>query len=202
MKVYDVNYKVNSIDNANYVVLADFHGDFNVDLAKYLRNNPAKYIIIAGDLMNGNQWNNKTKLKELRRFIDIIKENHNVIIGLGNHDLWRIDDEGMNNYKRLECHNVTPLYNNYCIINNNMFSNLLPDKKAFSYLKQHDDKTVEKILKTYNDNLIRPREGYINHLISHNPYHFNHRETINKISYGYDVIETGHFHDGWIPHHI
>lgn len=199
MKSYEVDYKIKSKDVCDYIILADFHGLFDTKIAETIRNNKAKYVIIAGDLLNGWEWNNSRKLKEVRRFIDIIKENHKVIIGLGNHDLWNLSNNGFKNYKSLENDKVYPLFNDSCIIDNNSFTNFLPDKTCFSYSKQDEQVTVDKIINTYDKKTNYTSDKYINHLVSHNPYHFSHFEVIDNISKKYDIIETGHFHDGWIP---
>ena len=200
MKVYDVNYKVNSKDDDSYIIIADFHGDFDVKVAEYIRSSSPRFVIIAGDIMNGLDWNyNIFKLKRLRRFLEIIRENHIVVMSLGDHDLWRLTNEGLCNYKKLECRNIIPLYNNSCTVDNNIFDNFVPDKTCYSYPKQNTKETVDKVMEQYNKLQSHSNEKYINHLVSHNPYHFYSNEAIETILPEYDIIETGHFHDGWVP---
>ena len=198
MNKYQVNYKIPGRRSNKYLVLADFHGSFDLTLAKDISKNNAKYIIIAGDLLNGYAWTNQHKLNQVKKFLDIISNNHIVILCLGNHDLWHLCEEGFKNFRNLENNNVITLFNETKIVDNNAFTNFLPSKECYSYLKQDKSTTVAKIIKQYKS--IKPSSNkYIRHLISHNPYHFWHIDVIKKIAHDYDIIEVGHFHDGWIP---
>lgn len=201
MKVYEVEYNVSSKDDSKYIVLSDFHGYFDNRLAYLVSDEEIDYVVIAGDLLNGYQWINKKKIKEVRSFLSIISEKHPVIVALGNHDLYRLSNEGLNNYKSLKnIKNVYPLYKDSVIIGNNRFTNFLPNLKSFNYQKQDSEETINELLKTYNNmEHVDKNSKYIEHLVAHNPYHFNHDIIKKEISSNYDVIETGHFHDGWVP---
>ena len=201
MNVYDVSYKIKSKDNGKYILISDLHGNFNKDIAQYIRDKEdVKYVLISGDLLNGSQWTNKVILKELKEFLNIIKENHKIIVSLGNHDIFNIDDKGFKNYKDLECENIIPLFNEVYIDDNNRFTSFVPELNTYSYPKQDSSRTLETILKNYESlNKVSSNSKFIEHLLSHNPYHFYHKEVNELISKKYDLIETGHFHDGWIP---
>lgn len=67
MKICKTSYRINSKENCNYTLIADFHGDFNLKVAKYIRDNSNKYIIIAGDIMNGYSWNNIKIINEFSK---------------------------------------------------------------------------------------------------------------------------------------
>ena len=198
MNTYQVNYRIISRSTNKYLVLADFHGNFNLKLAKDISKNDAKYIIIAGDLLNGYAWTNHRKLVQLKKFLDIISDRHKVILCLGNHDLWHLSKEGFENFRNLENDNVITLFNETKIVDDNAFTNFLPSKECYSYLKQDKTKIVNKIIKQYEK--IQPSSSkHIRHLISHNPYHFWHTDIIKDVAKNYDIIEVGHFHDGWVP---
>jgi len=201
MKTYNVSYKLNAKNNDKYILISDLHGSFNLEVAKYIRSlEDIKYVIISGDLFNKNNYSNPKKLNDIKTFLNIIKETHKVIISLGNHDLWNMDNDGFKNFKSLEDEDIFPIFNETCIIDNNRFTSFVPDKTCYSYLKQDNQETVDKILDTYDSKFtVSENSKYIEHLVSHNPYHFNHNEVIDAISKNYDLIETGHFHDGWIP---
>ena len=201
MNIFDVEYTLNSKDNTDYILLSDMHGSFNLELANYINKQPAKYIVISGDLLNGQEWELKKKVEELRSFLGVISQNHKVIISLGNHDLWNLNINGIRNFYSLEnIDNVYTIYNDSYIIDNNRFTSFVPSLELYSYKKQDDKKTIDKIIDQYqNKYSVSEDSKYIEHLVSHNPAHFNHKEIKDEISSKYDVIETGHFHDGWIP---
>ena len=198
MKTYNVTYKLNAEHDCNYIVLADLHEYFSIKLAQKIKELDAKFVIIAGDIFNGINWTNEKKLNKFKNFLNIIKENKKVIVCLGNHDLYGLSKKGFKNFKNLKEENIYPLYNETCIIGNDSFTNFLPTVSTFSYLSQEKKRTVTRILKSY-EGIKAPDPKYTNHLIAHNPYHFIHNEVIKNISKHYDFIETGHFHDGWLP---
>ena len=197
MKICKTNYKINSKEDYRYTLIADFHGDFNLKIAKYIRDNSNEYIIIAGDILNGYNWNKIKQVNKFKKFLNIIKENHKVIISLGNHDLWGIKDIGFKNFKDLKEDNVYPIYNETVIVDNNSFTSFVPDKDCYNYFKQERKETIDKVIKQFN-NIEIPSEKYIRHLVSHNPIHFYHKEMIELVK-DFDIIETGHLHDGWTP---
>lgn len=196
MKVYNVNYSLKSEYNSKYIVISDFHGYFNIKLANYIKDIDIPFIIITGDILNGNGWNKYRHFKKFKKFVDIISVNHKVIISLGNHDLWGITEEGFKNFRSLKSENVYPIYNETCIIDNDSFTSFVPDKDCYNYFKQDKKETIDNILKTkFNV----PSGNYIKHLVSHNPYHFYHNEVMDKVGKYFDVIEVGHLHNGYIP---
>ncbi len=197
MKICKTNYKISSKEDYSYTLIADFHSDFNLKLAKYIRDNSNEYIIIAGDILNGYNWNKIKQVNRFKKFLNIIKENHKVIISLGNHDLWGIKDIGFKNFKDLKKDNVYPIYNETVIVDNNSFTSFVPDKDCYNYFKQERKETIDKVIKQFN-NIEIPSEKYIRHLVSHNPIHFYHKEIIDLVK-DFDIIETGHLHDGWTP---
>lgn len=199
MNVIETKYDICSKNKCNYTLLADFHGSFNNKLATLIRNKETDYVIIAGDITNGYEWSNMIKVNEIRRFISIIAEVHPVIIVLGNHDLYKINEEGFKNFKGLESiKNVYPLYNEYAILNNNRFTNILPRIELFDSSTQDSRSTVNELVDIYSKIKVADNSKHIEHLIAHNPYHFISKEMKDIIS-KYDIIETGHFHSGWIP---
>ncbi len=197
MKTYNVNYKINLENNYTYIILSDFHGYFNLKLAKQIKDIKADYIIITGDILNGWQWNKNKYVEKVKNFIKIISETHKVIISLGNHDLWHIKDIGFKNFKSLKDENVFPIFNETCVIDNNSFTSFVPDKTCYNYFKQDDIETINKIVKTLDT--IDHSNKYVRHLVSHNPYHFYHNQVMKHIISKFDIIETGHLHDGYIP---
>lgn len=199
MNIIETKYDIYSNNKCNYTLLTDFHGSFNNTLAKLIRDTETDYVIIAGDLANGYEWSNKTKVNEIKRFISIIAEAHPVIIVLGNHDLYKINEEGFKNFKELErIKNVYPLYNEYAILNNNRFTNILPRIELFESSAQDNPSAINELTDIYGKIKVDDNSNYIEHLVAHNPYHFIHKEIKGIIS-KYDIIETGHFHSGWIP---
>lgn len=198
MKICKTNYKINSKANCKYTLIADLHGQFNTSIAEYIQKQSNEYIIVAGDIFNGKNWEKKEKVNKFKKFLDIIKKNHKVIISLGNHDLWNITDEGFKNFKSLKDDNIYPIFNETIIIDNNSFTSFVPDKTCYNYLKQERKETIRKIVEEFKK-IELPDKKYIRHLVSHNPMHFYHNEIVDLIKDKFDVIETGHLHDGWTP---
>ena len=206
MNLYKVNYNI-SLDssiktdktNKRYVLLSDLHGYFSSNLALEVSNIKCDYVIIAGDILNGRQWENDVKVSELIRFLGIISFSHPVIITMGNHDLNFLTAKGFKNFKELEIiNNVYPLYNESIKINSDSFTNVMPNLKTYSYFKQDNERTVYDLANTFSRLRTKKEENVTNHLITHNPYHVNHKEVTNLIK-DYDIIESGHFHDGFVP---
>lgn len=198
MKICKTNYKISSKANCKYTLIADLHGQFNASIAEYIQKQSNEYIIVAGDIFNGKNWNKKEKVNKFKKFLNIIKKNHKVIVSLGNHDLWNITDEGFKNFKSLKDDNIYPIFNETIIINNNSFTSFVPDKTCYNYLKQESKETIRKIVEEFKK-IELPDKKYIRHLVSHNPMHFYHNEIVDLIKDKFDVIETGHLHDGWTP---
>ncbi|MBR5370545.1 MAG: metallophosphoesterase [Bacilli bacterium] len=199
-KIYEVNYNISSKEDYDYILLSDLHGYFNKRIANRIKNTKTDFIVISGDLLNGHEWLKQRKLNKLKEFLSIIAEKHPIIICLGNHDLYNLNEEGLNNFKNLkEIKNVYPIYNESIILNNHRFTNFLPPIDTFNYLKQSSKNTINNLLKYLKDlEKVSNNSKYIEHLVSHNPYHFIDEKIIKEIS-NYDIIETGHFHDGWVP---
>ena len=200
MKIVETTYNICSNNKCNYILLSDFHSDFPYKLAYEVRNCNCDFVIFSGDIFHfGFEWTNDKKLNKLKRFINIISEAHPIIMVLGNHDLYKLSKKGLKNFKDLATiKNVYPIYNESIILGNNRFTNILPSIDTFSYMKQDIKRTVNKLVKEYSKIKIEDNSKYVEHLIAHNPYHFNHPEIAELIS-NYDLIETGHFHGGWIP---
>ena len=198
--IYKVNYKISSKKNCDYIHLSDFHGYFDMKLAEEIKNTDTEFVVISGDILNGYQWTNLKKLDQINKFLSIISEKHPIIVGLGNHDLFGLSKKGFKNFKELgNIKNVYPIYNESIILKGHRFTNFLPTLGTFNYLRQGSKKTVNRLLKCM-DKLepVSENSEYIEHLVSHNPYHFCDDKLIDKVS-KYDFIETGHFHDGWVP---
>ena len=198
MKACIVNYKIHSKDNCKYTLISDLHNQFDLSLARYIQETANKYIIIAGDIFDGKNWNTARKVDKFKKFLNVIKENHIVIVSLGNHDLWNINKEGFNNFKSLRDDNIYPIFNETVIIDNNAFTSFVPDKTCYNYFKQESKETIGKIVKSLKE-IKEPDRKYIRHLVSHNPMHFYHKEVIDLVKDKYDIIEVGHLHDGWTP---
>ncbi len=200
MKLYNVNYNIPSKHENKYIVISDIHSNYDLRIAEYIKELEGEFVIIAGDLLNGNQWDNKLKVEEVQKFISAIAQKHKIIVSMGNHDVMALTETGLSNFKRLESiKNVYPLYNDSIVLNNDRFTNILPNsQKYFSYLRQHKQEMVDALCEFYSMGNVSRDSSYNEHLVAHNPYHFNHYEVLNIVA-DYDMIETGHFHDGWVP---
>lgn len=197
MKIYEVDYKIKSKNNTNYTLISDLHGNFSIELANIIAALNTKFVVISGDILNGKEWTNDIKLVNLRRFLKTIATSHPIILALGNHDLIKLSNEGFKNFKNLEkLGNIYPIYNESIMLDNERFTNVLPSIKTFSYPRQESKQTIDELCDKFSK--VNAKSNYIEHLVAHNPYHFKHKEVQDLVK-DFDVIETGHFHDGWVP---
>lgn len=198
--IYIVNYTVSSKKDCDYILISDLHGYFNTKLAEEIRDTETEFVIVSGDILNGYEWTNQKKLNNLRNFLFIIAEKHPIVVALGNHDLFNLSKKGFNNFKKLQnIKDVYPIYNETIILKENRFTNFLPTFGTFNYFKQGSKRTINRLLKCLEKiEPVSKDSKYVEHLVAHNPYHFYDEKMIREVS-KYDFIETGHFHDGWIP---
>ena len=198
--IYIVDYTVSSKKDCDYILISDLHGYFDTELAEEIRDIETEFVIISGDILNGYEWSNQKKLNKIRNFLFIIAEKHPIILALGNHDLFNLSKKGFNNFKTLQnIKDVYPIYNESIVLKGHRFTNFLPTFGTFNYFKQGSKRTINRLLKCFEKiEPVSKESRYVEHLVAHNPYHFYDEKVLKEVS-RYDFIETGHFHDGWIP---
>ena len=179
MRLYEINKKVKSKGNDNYLLLTDFHGSIDLELVNEITNKDCNYIVITGDLIGGYQWESERKLDEIKSFLQIISNNHPVIIALRDKDLMSLTKKGFDNFKQLGLiNNVYPIYNESIILKNN--KNKIDQDGLLSNI------SVQKIgvseYSSYTNNLLNSKSS-------------KKQTMYSSIINAYDLVETGHFNN-------
>lgn len=225
MKIKEFNYDLVNYVVPNYkliydvkvAVISDIHGyvkskeksSFLADSIKKL--NP-HHIIIAGDNLQGNEWENERTVSLFGYFLSNLSENAMVFISLGNHDL-------IGNNCRNSSNRIRNFYN-LSHFRDGMIFPLYKDKFSFenfeilsytpSFYLMHDfsiqnsgiahDKFIEEynqfgISINYNSDKIIEFVGHNPHLIVNylDNYGFGKLQNV-------DSFFTGHMHNGYISY--
>lgn len=172
MKIYEFDY----INKDKYVLLTNFHGSFDLNAAYEISQMICDYVIITGDLLCGYQWENTTKLQELKEFLSVISLNHPIVISLRNLDLMHLSKNGFDNYKKLGLiNNVYPIYNESIIL-----------KNQNSYLEN-------ELKSSFETQKIGVSEysSYTNNILSSRSKNYN-KKSISSIINAFDLVESGY----------
>jgi len=194
--------------DVNILHLSDIHYMGNRDnkllddLYKKIKNYKLDYIIITGDIIDCKKSitkeENKNKLKE---FFEKISRISKVIISYGNHDMYgEVRKKFINEFDPLFWKKISSI-KNITILNNNSYEDkniyvygytpsieyYYPKEKKEIMLEELTDLEVNKDLKSkYNIFLI------------HSPFFLDNKE-INTKLIGFDLILSGHMHNGLMP---
>ena len=229
MKNIVVNYKVFSdkISDKKILLLSDLHnypGGRKSTLASDIKNVNADAIVIAGDIQKADRFKEGTESqKNLVRFLSEISEDAPVILGLGNHDLYKADGNLERDYKELEkarCGMVYPLSNESVVLDGIRFTEFHPEHDTFSPAIQDSGRALLESERAYSksDISIPENDTLLNFLVSHNhvpiaqarmvtqfmKFDFTQEEFIRIMEFcreisKYDIVGSGHKHNGYIP---
>lgn len=183
--------------------IADLHINriLNPDILKiivdYIKtySNEIDLVVIPGDIMNSWNFLDKNCMKKLLYFVRSIAEVTDVVISLGNHDVFRMTKGEMNRFMQLnKFPHIYALYNEYVE---------LEGMRVIGFSPSH---------KTYNDHIAYIREfkkmnpsfdeSQYTLLLNHDPLQItdpfvikNMKEELKYI----DLILAGHLHNGYVP---
>lgn len=201
------NINTNKIKkNIEISLITDIHysnNDFNEinnKIIKELSILKPNYIVLGGDYYSGfGQFNFKNKNKPLKDLLKEISKIAPVILSLGNHDLSIKDDKELRKeFKKLKNKNIYPLDNDSIEFKDIKFSGFFASRNSYAVSKI-SDKKVKIIIEDFkNSNLSISKDKY-NVLINHLPdtiFDRRVRDNLKEI-YKYDLILSGHAHNGW-----
>ncbi len=189
MKKIDVSkytIKNKKIDkNLKIIFLSDLHNIHNKDnILKIIFNNKPDIIIFGGDMINESI--NKTDA-----FFDLVEDlkDFKIYYVFGNHEEALSEEEFRLFRKKVNRTNIITLYNDYINLTNNIkLIGLVSELDKYKKFKKLCLDKQYIISKVGNIN-----KNKFNILIAHNPLEFD-----SYVSYGADLVLSGHIHGGLI----
>ena len=186
------NIKNNKIDkNIKLLVLSDIHDrKINKRLVKIIDKIKPDYIIMSGDLIDGNYMNDKFAMRNIKNIINLFKKlkDQNVYYTFGNHETY-LSSEMYKKYKKLiQETNINVLNNKSVSLSDNVrLSGIFYEKK---YYNRRNNPITSNFIK---DKLGTLDDKKYNIIVNHNPLG---PEPFSD--YGYDMMISGHVHGGII----
>ena len=201
----DIIYNNKIINDITIIHIADIHFNKKTKEQKLTKikeeiykNNP-DYILITGDIIDESSViKDKQNLKKILLFLTALSKHSKVIISLGNHDIFKLDDykffENLNQLKNIY------ILNNECYIDEYIYISgfTLPTNYYYNITKRESKEILIEYLKRYKkltNNLpaFLPKVGLI-----HSPIMLVNKE-VSDILKEYDLLLSGHTHDGMVP---
>lgn len=201
----DIISNSKALKDISIIHISDIH--FNINTKEKLlkqikeeifKQNP-NYVVITGDTIdNPSITKNKTKIKQLLLFLTDISKFTKVIIALGNHDIFKIED-----YKFFK--NLNDLKNIY-VLDNDIYVDESIYISGFTlptnyYYNINDSESVEILIDhlkkhkklTTNLPVFLPKVSLI-----HSPIRLTNKEVLTILK-EYDLLLSGHTHGGMVP---
>lgn len=191
-------------EDSNVVNIADIHdlsfSHMNCVIEDIRKINPS-LVCIVGDTLQGFKLNHGD-LDEIKKTLSAISEVCPVVLSLGNHDIYKINESGLNNYASLE-HvrpgSVYPLNNESVVLGDYRVTGFCPRSEAFSSSLQANNQgniyyvndLISSGIKVHNDDKIEV-------MLCHSPHHFSFARQKCKNLKFYDLVLSGHLHNGFI----
>lgn len=195
-------------NNINILHLSDIHylgsrdNKLLDDLYKKIKNYKLDYIIITGDIIDCRKSIIKDEnKKELKDFFEKISKISKVIISYGNHDMYReVKRKFINEFDSLFWKKMSSI-KNITILNNNSYE----DKNIYVYgytasieyyyPKERKEIMLKEITSLeINKNL----KNKYNICLIHSPFFLDNKDINDKLN-GFDLILSGHMHNGLMP---
>ena len=198
------NYKLNK--NTKVILIADLHGYTNNKFKSSVLANKIKelnphHIMIAGDNIQGDEWENSSCVRNFQIFLENLREISPVFISLGNHDLHGNNSENHSeriyHFLKLETKDIYPLYKDKVIYDGFEVVGITPSyglaRHCFDYEK---DLLHQKYLEEINER-IKFDEDYIVEFLGHDP-NMILGQNLGLFEKG-DFFFVGHLHNGYYP---
>lgn len=201
----DYLYNKNVIDDTIICHLADIH--FNEftnekmlhDIVNYIYLESPSYIMITGDLIDSpDVIKNRIKIKELVTFLTDLSKLSKVLISLGNHDIFKDDD--------LKFFNKLNELNNIFVLNNESYQDeniyvsgfALPNIYYYNITGNESSVVLENVLHKNKKLVNRLPKNKVKIGLIHSPICLLEKNIL-KIMNEYDLLLSGHMHDGMVP---
>ena len=204
----DTVYSSKAIKDITLIHIADIH--FNKltkdkklqQIKEEIHKNNPDYVVITGDIVdNPSIIKDKIKIKKLLLFLTDISDFTKVIISLGNHDIYKLED-----YKFFK--NLNELKNIY-VLNNESYIDetiyisgfTLPSNYYYNMMKEESKEIlIEHLTKhkklTTNLPVFIPKVSLI-----HSPIKLSEKEVLTILK-DYDLLLSGHTHAGMVPNFL
>ena len=201
----DIIYNGKITKDITLIHLADIHfnketKDKKLDKIKeeIYKNNP-DYVLITGDTIDESSvLKDKIKIKKLLIFLTDIATHSKVIISLGNHDIFKMDDykffKNLNGLKNIFVLNNESYVDEYIYISG--FT--LPTQYYYNISKEESKELLIEHLKKYkkltsNLPVFLPKISLI-----HSPTKLTDKDVLTILK-EYDLLLSGHTHNGMVP---
>ena len=185
------------------ILISDIHYTNRKDIKKLdklynvLKNMKSKYVCIAGDLIDSYDIEKKYIINYLKKLSKIKK----VIISLGNHDIRSKDKEYTSFFDKDFWNTIKSLDNVYLLNNEGV---LIDDiyfygfTQSFNYYYKNKCESLDLLLNEIDNNNVNKTYGKYKVLLMHSPIFIDNKIVREKLS-SYDLILSGHMHNGCIP---
>lgn len=188
------------------ILIADIHGytknrKKSLMLGDAIKKLNPHHVIIAGDIMQGDEWDNNVVINDLKYFLDNLKEHAPIFMTLGNHDLTGNNKDNherrISNFKKMEQDNVYPLFQEDVLYDNFQIIGFTPRVELFnkSFTMSYD--LLQKhFIEEVNTKIVIDNNKYIKEFIGHDPHMIigNDLGVLNNC----DTFYSGHLHNGYL----
>ena len=190
------------------VALSDLHympktkDEYTQSILTAVKKSSPKYIVLVGDYFCGyDKYDLKDslsaeKVKELLKELSMIAP---VIMSIGNHDISVEKEEQLRElFRNLKSDNIYPLDNESIEFDDINFFGFYPTKDSYDINELTDEKR-NKIIEYYKKVKFYLTEGKMNVLLHHLPNNIVDNIIMQECPklYEYDLIVSGHAHNGW-----
>lgn len=193
--------KISFITDIHYMdSIADGYNNKIIEQVKKMNPN---YIVLGGDYFCGlGQFTFKVKssMDCLRHLLSGLSKLAPVILILGNHDLSIKEDQVLRQeFLKLKSKNIYPLDNDSILFDDIKFSGFFANRKSYA-ISKISSKKVKIIIDDFNKCNFKIAENKCNIFLHHIPdtiFDERVKENLKEI-YKYDLILSGHAHNGWM----
>lgn len=201
----DIVYSSKAIKDITLIHIGDIH--FNKltkdkklqQIKEEIHKNNPDYVVITGDIIdNSSIIKDKIKIKKLLLFLTDISNFTKVIISLGNHDIYKLEDHKF--FKNLnELKNIYVLDNDSYIDETIYISGItLPSNYYYNMMKEESKEILIEHLKKHKK-LINNLPVFIPKVsLIHSPIKLPDKEVLTILK-DYDLLLSGHTHAGMVP---
>lgn len=201
----DIVYSSKAIKDITLIHIGDIH--FNKltkdkklqQIKEEIHKNNPDYVVITGDIIdNPSIIKDKIKIKKLLLFLTDISDFTKVIISLGNHDIYKLEDHKF--FKNLnELKNIYVLDNDSYIDETIYISGItLPSNYYYNMMKEESKEILIEHLKKHKK-LITNLPVFIPKVsLIHSPIKLPDKEVLTILK-DYDLLLSGHTHAGMVP---
>ncbi len=200
----NIVYNNNAKKDIIIIHLSDIHFNINTkanDLEKItnlVNKIKPDYIMITGDLIDEPSITKNNKIKELVSFLSNIAKTTKVMIAIGNHDVLSKNDYRFFN-------KLNDLYNIY-VLNNTSYQDefiyvtgfTLPNEFYYNINNAENKEVLSDFLNSHKELINKLPNDKPKILLMHSPITVSQNDIL-KILHEYDLILSGHTHNGMVP---